>query len=195
MWQWLKQSLSSGRGRGTAAAEHVGRTGFYVYRIRTPDGEVEVVSLVPPEQVVSEGLSAPAIIGGYGGIVENERDLVSGFRPNGAFLDLLHSLISAHAPALRAVQESARRQGSGEVLVIDGRTPTPDGEIPSRDIIGGFSVENGAIVPESYQPNPHHRLLTADGLFQLEPTLYERLIERIAASNPVGANSSSVSDR
>ena len=73
MWQWLKQSLSSGRGKGTAAAKN---TRFYVYRIRT-----------------------------------------------------------------------------------------------------------------------HHRLLTVDGLFQLEPTLYERLIERIAASKPVGANSSSVSDR
>ena len=46
-----------------------------------------------------------------------------------------------------------------------------------------------------YRIRTHHRLLTADGLFQLEPTLNERLIERIAASKPVGAHSSSVSDR
>lgn len=46
-----------------------------------------------------------------------------------------------------------------------------------------------------YRTRTHHRLITADGLFQLEPTLYERLIERIAASKPVGSNSSSVLDR
>ena len=45
------------------------------YRVNSPDGLHEVVSLLPPEQVTNEGLCAQAIIGSYAGIVE-ERDLV-----------------------------------------------------------------------------------------------------------------------
>jgi hypothetical protein len=176
MWKRLKQALSSVGAANSAARTRLG--GFYLYRVSSPGGLHEVVSLLPPEQVTNEGLCAEAIIGSYAGIVE-ERDLVEGFRPNRVFLEVLHSVIAAHVPMLPAAQDSARRQGSGAVLVIDARTPTPGGQVPSRDVLGAFSVEDGAIVPDSYQPNPHHQLLSADGLFQLEPTLHQRLIERI----------------
>jgi hypothetical protein len=39
------------------------------------------------------------------------------------------------------------------------------------DIIGAVAVHGGLLVPDSYQPNTNHQLLTADGLFVLPPEL------------------------
>lgn len=111
---------------------------------------------------------------------------VANFRPNKPFVDLLHGVIAAQGPELPALQAEARRQVSGWIYVIDGRTPTPDGEVPPHDIIGVFEVKTGAIVPNSYQANPNHRILSADGLFRLEPTLHERLMERVTSRRRTG---------
>ena len=104
---------------------------------------------------------------------------VANFRPNKPFVELLHGVIAMHAPNLPGLKAEARRQGAGWVYLIDARTPTPDGEVPPHDIIGAFEVQDSAIVPGSYQPNANHQILSSQGLFQLEPTLQEQLMERI----------------
>jgi hypothetical protein len=36
-------------------------------------------------------------------------------------------------------------------------------------------------VAGSYQPNPHHRILSQRGFFQLDPFLRQRLLDELAA--------------
>jgi hypothetical protein len=63
--------------------------------------------------------------------------------------------------------------------MIDGRTPTPRGDVPPHVVVGGFEVRDGMIVSNSYQANPNHQILSADGLFRLPPELHKRLMETI----------------
>jgi hypothetical protein len=39
-------------------------------------------------------------------------------------------------------------------------------------VIGAVAVRAGKLVPDSYQHNPNHRLLTSDGFFMLPTELY-----------------------
>ena len=56
----------------------------------------------------------------------------------------------------------------------------PHHVLESRDdIIGAFEVKEGVVVPGSYRPNENHQLLSANGIFRLEPTLREHLMDRI----------------
>ena len=176
MWKQLLTRLRSGVisrfGSSTA------RTGFYVYRVKTSAGERDIVSLF--SGAFEAGLITEAIVGEYTHLLEEgESANDASFRPNPAFVRLLHDVIERHAPQLRGLQAEARRQGTGWVYVIDARTPTPDGEVPPCDVIGGFEVSDGDVIPHSYRPNPNHRLLTENGLFGLDPALHERLMERI----------------
>lgn len=65
------------------------------------------------------------------------------------------------------------------LYVIDARTPTPAAEVPAYDIIGAFEVREGAVVPQAYQPNGNHWLFSSNGLFKLDPTLHEKLMDRV----------------
>jgi hypothetical protein len=60
---------------------------------------------------------------------------------------------------------------SGYVVLIDGRTPTPDGDVPPSDVIGVVDVDAGDVVADSYQHNSNHQLLTTNGFFVLPPEL------------------------
>jgi hypothetical protein len=176
MWKQLLKRLKSAKRAFDAA-----RTTFYVYRVHTPEGDRDIVSLFAGASEF--GLTGEAIVGGYTRVLEEgERATEANFQPNPMFVKLLHEVVAHHAPQLRDLREEARRQHDGWVYVIDGRTPTPDRHVPPKDIIGSFEVQGGAVAPASYQPNAKHELLTADGLFRLEPALHEKLIERINSS-------------
>jgi hypothetical protein len=87
-----------------------------------------------------------------------------------------HRDARAHIGGLQA---EARRQHTGWLYVIDARTPTPAREVPAYDIIGAFEVREGTVVPQSYQPNGNHRLFSSNGLFKLDSTLHEKLMNRV----------------
>jgi hypothetical protein len=185
MWdKILKVTLP---GRSTEAPSTAVSSGFHVYRVKLPEGLKDVVSLVPQEAAFESGFASEAIVGVCTQLLEKgDRITVANFRPNKQFVELLHGIIAAQGPQLPALQAEARRQVAGWVYIIDGRTPTPGGEVPPHDIIGVFAVKDGAIVPNSYQPNPNHRILSTDGLFQLEPTLRARLMERVTRPAATG---------
>lgn len=175
MWDLLLRALRAGP-KGVP----VTRAPFYVYRVNTPTGSRDIVSLLSKDVVFEFGIVGEAIVGEYAPLLkEGERLTDANFRPNPAFVKLLHDVIARHAPELPGLQAEARRQRTGWVYVIDARTPTPDGRVPSHDILGSFEVRDGEVVEHSYQPNPEHRLLTSDGLFGLERALHERLMEQI----------------
>ena len=133
-----------------------------------------MVSFLSPAEVEALGhLPGAAILGAYAGGVESAET----FRPNRAFIDLLHRVIAevgARSPELAA---AAREQRDGWLYVIDPRTPEgPDGRVGPEDIIGAFEVRGGALVPGSYQPNDGYRVLTENGMTQLTPAQREAFV-------------------
>ena len=181
MWERFKKALSPRRDPARIVAG--GGDGFYVYRVRFQDGFKDVVSLVPHDNAFESGLAAEAIIGMRASFSDSSEPITAAtFQPNKPFVQFLHDVIASHAPDLVGLREAARRQGNGWVYVIDARTPTPAGHVPPHDIIGAFEVKEGVVVPGSYRPNENHQLLSANGIFRLEPTLREHLMDRIMQS-------------
>lgn len=57
------------------------------------------------------------------------------------------------------------------VLWAPCSSQVPDPE----DIVGSVRLENGKMLPETYQPMPVHRLVTRNGLFKLSDPLMDAL--------------------
>ncbi|KAJ1980698.1 hypothetical protein H4R35_001020 [Dimargaris xerosporica] len=75
---------------------------------------------------------------------------------------------------------TAKSLPDGWTHIADERHPPPYGRIPSpEDIIGSVKVENGQIVPESYQPMPSHRPVSAHGLFRLSDGFHQHLVAKL----------------
>jgi len=154
---------------------------FYVFRVHLAEGLKDIVSLTPAHTAFDSGFAADTVIGACSELLKDGGTVtVANFQPNRHFVELLHGVIAAYGPKLPALCAEARRQRTGWVYVIDGRSPTPEAEVPPRDILGVFEVKDGTIVANSYQANANHQILSADGLFSLEPELHEQLMKRIA---------------
>lgn len=114
---------------------------LHVCQVRTPDGETEYVSLLPPEPSFARGLIAEAIVGMLSApLSEGEAITPARFARNPAFVEFLHSVIARRGPNLPDIVAEAQRPGDGWVYLIDGRTRTPDGPVPPEDLIGAFAV-------------------------------------------------------
>ncbi|HKF45645.1 MAG TPA: hypothetical protein VKG01_21330 [Thermoanaerobaculia bacterium] len=154
--------------------------GFFVYKVHTPEGERNYVTLLPPERVQAKGLPAEAIVGLLAREPAKGEPITPGvFEQNPAFVRLLHTVIAENGPAESGLQAAARRRGEWCVSVIDGRTPDPAGRVPPEDILGSFEVRKGIVAPESYQPNAKHRILSDRGFFRLDRSLHQRLLESL----------------
>jgi hypothetical protein len=158
--------------------------GFNIYRVRLPERPeefVDAVSLLPAEICFTHGLVGEVIAGFCTRLIQQgEKISPEVFRPNRPFINLLHEVVAINAPAVPELQAAARRQQTGWVYILDGRTLTPQGTVPAHDIIGAFEVRGGAIVPESYSANPKHLLFSSQGFFQLSTTsLQNALLERL----------------
>lgn len=151
-----------------------------VINTHTPEGERDYVAITSPEVAFSAGLIAEAILGvlkrplGEGGQVVPDN-----FVANSAFAKFLAWIITTHGPDDAELQDEARRIGTGSVVVIDHRTPTPEGPVLPEDIVGAFKVENGTV--GEYFASPNHRLLTEHGFFQLNDRLERCLVQELAA--------------
>ncbi len=150
--------------------------------VKTPDGLATFATLVSPEDMASKGLVTQAILGQ---VLDRGRkdDLLApdNFARNRAFVDFMQDVIRKHGPSAPNLIAAARAQRSGWVYIVDGRTPTPQGAVPPEDIIGGFQVEGGDVVADSYLANPNHRILSQHGFLQLDPFLRQRLLDELAA--------------
>jgi len=139
---------------------------------------LRALSLLPPERARALGGLPPDAIAGTlpAGAPGPEQ-----FQPNPGFVARLHAVIRAAGPQDPSMAAAARAQGEGWVYIIDLRTPDgPQGRVPPEDIIGGFQVSGGAILPESYWANAAHRVFTVHGLPRLGPFLEAALIEALA---------------
>ena len=92
----------------------------------------------------------------------------------------MHRVIEAAGPRDPEFRAAARVQGEGWICVIDLRTPEgPQGQVPTRDIIGGFEVRSGDLVDGSYWQNEAHEVFTEDGLVRLPPYLHEAFVAEL----------------
>ncbi|KAG7095890.1 hypothetical protein E1B28_006578 [Marasmius oreades] len=100
------------------------------------------------------------------------------FKENPKFRTILHEAIKA---GLREDVDEVQRNGaiqyhSGWMHIHDNRNVPALGRIGDvDDIIATVLVEEGKILPETYQIMPAYRLVTADGVTQLTPGLAEKL--------------------
>jgi len=149
---------------------------IYINRIESPDGRRDYVCLLPPKN----GLIAASIIGMFRA-PESGPPVISQetFSRNGVFVDLMHTVIKREAPILSAYLAQAARVRSGPVYVIDRRA-AEDTTIQPEDTFGAFEARNNQIIPESYEPNPTHRLLSDRGFFQLQEELHTALMRELA---------------
>jgi len=145
------------------------------------EGMQHIVSVLPEEMVFVQGLIPQAVVGKLLKPAAEGGTLTPGnFARNKEFVDFLHEIIARFGPDLPGLIGEAKRLGSGRVYVIDGRTRTPQGDVPPHDIIGAFRVEGGVVVRGSYERNPNHVILSDLGFPILDPALYERLLAELA---------------
>ena len=154
----------------------------FVYRTETDGGEQDVVSILDRDWVFKYGLCAEAILGSLQPPARGDRGITpKRFHPNPAFVQLLQQVIADHVSTHPGIRREAKRQRDGCVYLLDGRTPQLDGQVPPEDIIGALAVRYGSLVPRSYQHNPSHRLLTADGFFVLPSEIETALQDEVRA--------------
>ncbi|KAG0185464.1 hypothetical protein DFQ28_009280 [Apophysomyces sp. BC1034] len=97
--------------------------------------------------------------------------------------EFVHFLNEVLAENIHNIDDSslkglAKWQKEGWLHVADERNPPAWGRIPSpEDIIGSVLVKDGVIQPGTYQPMPAHRLVTANGIFQLSEPLKQCVIK------------------
>ncbi|KAF5346474.1 hypothetical protein D9756_010029 [Leucocoprinus leucothites] len=105
------------------------------------------------------------------------------FVVNPAFVDVLHSAIKdGLTEGVDEIQKAGAMQTvEGWMHIHDERNlPALNRIGEPDDIIGTVLVENSEIRPETYQPMPAYRLVTADGLMQLTPGLAQKLKDTLA---------------
>ena len=142
-----------------------------------PRHEAKVLTFLSPTEVSSFcGLPNEGIPGYFVG----DSPTPENFRPNPRFIEFMHQVIRTGAPLDPDLNATAREQGNGYVYIIDLRTPEgPLGQVPPEDIIGAFQVQNGDIIPASYEANNLHRVFTTNGLISLPPSLHAAFVARL----------------
>jgi hypothetical protein len=157
----------------------------YVCQVDTPDGVRDYVTLLPPELFCTRGLASEAIVGELLRRPGSEETITpQNFAPNRVFVEFMHGVIARHAPRQPGCRAEAERLGQGWIYIIDQRTPTPHGPVPTEDIIGAFEVKGGAVVPQSYRASPNHLILSSGGFFRLDRGLQTCLLQELASRQP-----------
>ena len=140
---------------------------------------VQVLSVLSPEDASAGGLPNEAIAGTIATSIEateaagfSQED----FTPNPAFANFMHQVIAHFGPLDLELQAEAKRQGAGQLCIVDMRTVDWN-NVPIHDLIGGFFVVDGQL--GEYHPNPDHLLCSERGLVQLPPSLAARHINEL----------------
>ncbi|KAI9184408.1 hypothetical protein H9P43_003461 [Blastocladiella emersonii ATCC 22665] len=106
------------------------------------------------------------------------------FTANPTFLRELHAALKDHAHEDPELVALAEHQKIGFMHVADARNPPPWGRIPDPDdIVGSVRLDDGKIVPGSFEPMPAHRLVSGAGIMQLSPALHAALLARLRAKS------------
>lgn len=107
------------------------------------------------------------------------------FIQNDSFEQFLHSIIAKSITQDPTTQILAHEQKTGWLNVPDARCYVPWGRIPEvEDILGSVQLRSdgsGVMVPDSYQRNTMHRLVSLNGLVRLPEVVHKALVEALKA--------------
>jgi hypothetical protein len=122
---------------------------MHTYAIAIPGrGLQNIVSLLSEDVVFAKGLVPQAVVGKLRKASSDGGTLTqANFVGNPAFVDFLHQVIAVHAPREAEFIAEAKRRVTGRVYVVDGRTATPQGDVPP-----GMSLEDFAWKTASSRP-------------------------------------------
>jgi hypothetical protein len=153
---------------------------FLVCHVDVGDGIRYYLTLVGSEILFSRGLVPEAIVGVLSRQRQSDEPITPDvFAPHRLFVEFLHQVIARHAANDPGFQAEAQRLRDGWIYIIDQRTPDPAGTVPPEDVIGGIQIANGKMIPESYQRNPNHLILSSTGFFDLGPYLNGALLDEV----------------
>jgi hypothetical protein len=182
MLQRLLALLSPSKTRtelgGRGLALHTG-AGWHVFQLLVDDATVFAYSPVDPVLAMQIGLNGEAIAG----TAPNADGGFAAFRPHAPFLRALHEVVTQFGSDDPQAIAVAHSQRSGWLYIVDQRAAADQAAgraIPSEDILGGFTLDEGRIVSTSYQSNQNYRILTEKGFVQLPPRLAAALTTRIS---------------
>ncbi len=141
-------------------------------------GLSSILSVLDPSEVEQlGGIPGPAVVGVFIRLPSAGEPVgADQVRVNPKFVEFLHNIIARWAPDDPDLIEAARLQVDGWVYVLDGRTPTPQGRVPTEDVIGAFEVRSGAVVAGSYYASHEYKPFTERGVLKLTPFLHERFV-------------------
>jgi hypothetical protein len=139
---------------------------IYLLNTKIDQKETLLLSIINPELDSSAKLTSKAIIGF---IIDSNKPIdETNVRINPQFLDHFHKTILFYAQFNDGIIHLVEKEQNGFIYIRDKRNKTEEN---ATDIIGSFEVKNGALVHDSYIPNPLYKLITANGGFELEPAL------------------------
>lgn len=112
---------------------------------------------------------------------DDAQSLFCGSLDQPAFLDFMQNCIRQSRAELEYLLRSrARLQGDGWLHLVDERAPIAFGRAPdSDDIIGMCRVQDGCVLPETYEAMPSYRLISRLGIFSLPKPLFQILVQRL----------------
>lgn len=103
------------------------------------------------------------------------------FKINKEFETLLYNVIKDNIKSDDIFKSRALHQYSGYLNINDERAPISYGRVADpEDIYGSVFIENGIIIPKTFEKLNTHRLYTSQGFFKLTPHLEEKLIEALS---------------
>lgn len=119
------------------------------------------LTLIPQELVSLRGLPSDLVVGSYSNISNTKLEPHKNFKENIKFRDTLLNFINTVLAFQDDIISQAKVNDSGWIYLIDQRTPTPLGDVPSEDVIGGFEVLNGNIL--KFHENKKYALVSKEG--------------------------------
>ncbi|KAM0746917.1 hypothetical protein T439DRAFT_329192 [Meredithblackwellia eburnea MCA 4105] len=117
--------------------------------------------------------SSTGLEGALGSLKEHQEAgvpplLPSNFEENKEFKELLHDVLREAVWDDLALQTEATVRGEGFIHLTDYRNPADLNRVPAPDdIVASILVQDGKLVPGSYEPSMTHRTVTMDGMMRL----------------------------
>ena len=150
---------------------------LFVYTFHNDGNIHRALSVLDPSTVGDKGIPAESVLGEITSPLPSMTP--DQFEANEAFTHLLHQIIADRVPNIQEYRQQAKISATGILPIIDGRAGQFTGEASEEDLIGHFEIRTGNILPNSYTPNPHYKLLTDNGPIQLHAGLEALLLEQI----------------
>eukprot|EP01100_Stratorugosa_tubuloviscum_P006342 TRINITY_DN2742_c0_g1_i1.p1 TRINITY_DN2742_c0_g1~~TRINITY_DN2742_c0_g1_i1.p1 ORF type:complete len:229 (-),score=81.94 TRINITY_DN2742_c0_g1_i1:107-754(-) len=157
-------------------------TSYFVWKSLTKPC-LSSISFLNKEEFIGKNCPIQTIIGWYTDSeineIEPQKVNFELFEANEEFVNILHETIVQFINENGIYIAKAQKEKSGWIHVVDYRQPLTRRTPWPEDIFGSVKVENGIILPQTYQRMPTYRLCTAAGLFQFDEWFNEKLLNKL----------------